>query len=80
MYNKKIQKFSVVHIETYQGTKEAISHFYKNLTTFIFYHKFNGAHIETYQSTKNKTINFSKKLKHLFLTINDFLNTCNHFR
>lgn len=47
--------------------------------TFIFDHKFSGAHIETYQGTK-KTINFSKKLKHLFLIINDFLNTCNHFR
>lgn len=52
MYNKKIQKFSVAHIETYQGTKEAISYFYKNLTTFIFDHKFSGAHIETYQGTK----------------------------
>lgn len=79
MNDKTIQKFSVAHIETYQGTKEAIS-FYKNLTTFIFDNKFSGAHIETYQGTKNKTINFSKKLKHLFLIINDFLNTCNHFR
>lgn len=51
MYDKKIQKFSVAHIETYQGTKEAIS-FYKNLTTFIFDYKFSGAHTETYQGTK----------------------------